>query len=488
MRWNGGLALAVGGSPRLGPSWSPRAVAPSNISNRWFLDDRILVVHGVQFDAADLTRLAKGRDPRHRLARICGPAQASRRSPPLYSGRQSAVGTHRPASVPDLNLSQSSLVASPGPGGARRRSLESATIMVPARWAEADFYDRSRQADCLIAVDVPRSIVSVEDHLLSGIDPGQVDGEHDRIMSAVLSEVGPLTRVQVKHARDAFVSQDLIDRQWKQLSFTAPPDFSRAVAEYDGFLEILMTSGAEIVSLPRDERVTLDSIYTRDASIVCSRGSILGNMGKPQRATEPAVQEYAFRCSGWPIAGQINAPGHLEGGDVVWLDEGVRPWLGLPDRCRGIHQLQCARAIDRRVPDRPAPHCGPGDAMHLMSLVSPVDKDLAVVYSRLLPVPFQSSSSGGASSWSKCRTKSSRRWGECARAAARCVALKAMPDACPARARRSGRPRIRGQGDQPERRRWPDVSYAPSIAFGLVGSKMAAMLVAAFAEAMAAHS
>jgi N-dimethylarginine dimethylaminohydrolase len=216
--------------------------------------------------------------------------------------------------------------------------------------------------------------------------------EHDRIMSAVLSEVGPLTRVQVKHARDAFVSQDLIDRQWKQLSFTAPPDFSRAVAEYDGFLEILMTSGAEIVSLPRDERVTLDSIYTRDASIVCSRGSILGNMGKPQRATEPAVQEYAFRCSGWPIAGQINAPGHLEGGDVVWLDERVMAvgW-GYRTDAAGIHQLQVLleQSIDEFL-IVPLPHWGgPGDVMHLMSLVSPVDKDLAVVYSRLLPVPFR---------------------------------------------------------------------------------------------------
>ena len=39
------------------------------------------------------------------------------------------------------------------------------------------------------------------------------------------------------------------------------------------------------------------------------------------------------------------------------------------------------------VEDRTVPW-GPGDVMHLMSLVSPLDRDLAVVYSRLLPVPF----------------------------------------------------------------------------------------------------
>ena len=60
-------------------------------------------------------------------------------------------------------------------------------------------------------------------------------------MSTDLSEVGRLTRVLVKHAREAFVSQDVIDRQWKALNFTAPPDFSRALDEYDAFLEIIRT-------------------------------------------------------------------------------------------------------------------------------------------------------------------------------------------------------------------------------------------------------
>ena len=38
----------------------------------------------------------------------------------------------------------------------------------------------------------------------------------------------------------------------------------------------------------------------------------------------------------------------------------------------------------------PLPHWrGAGDVLHLMSLISPVDRDLAVVYSPLLPVPFR---------------------------------------------------------------------------------------------------
>ena len=38
----------------------------------------------------------------------------------------------------------------------------------------------------------------------------------------------------------------------------------------------------------------------------------------------------------------------------------------------------------------PLPHWqGPGDVFHLMSILSPVDDDLAVVYSPLMPVPFR---------------------------------------------------------------------------------------------------
>jgi N-dimethylarginine dimethylaminohydrolase len=45
--------------------------------------------------------------------------------------------------------------------------------------------------------------------------------------------------------------------------------------------------------------------------------------------------------------------------------------------------------VDRVVPV-PLPHWhGPEDVFHLMSMYSPVDHDLAVVYSPLLPVPFR---------------------------------------------------------------------------------------------------
>jgi N-dimethylarginine dimethylaminohydrolase len=208
----------------------------------------------------------------------------------------------------------------------------------------------------------------------------------------MLSETGRLARVLVKHAREAFVGTATIAAQWQALRFASPPDFRRAVAEYDRFLGALEAAGAAIEFLPRDDETTLDSIYVRDASIVAPRGAILCRMGKPQRATEPAAHERALRALGCPIAGRIEHPGTLEGGDTVWLDDATLVvGQGYRTNAAGIAQLIRLVGDGVEVIKVELPHWrGPGDVMHLMSLVSPVDRDLAVVYSPLLPVPFRS--------------------------------------------------------------------------------------------------
>ena len=134
-------------------------------------------------------------------------------------------------------------------------------------------------------------------------------------------EVGRLRRVVVKHARTAFADPDEIARDWKPLNFTAPPDCASAVDEYDNFLGILQSQGAEVLSLPADPATTLDAIYARDASLVTPNGVVLCHMGKPERRTEPRAQQRAFENWGVRIAGTIEPPGTIEGGDVVWFDE-----------------------------------------------------------------------------------------------------------------------------------------------------------------------
>ena len=207
-----------------------------------------------------------------------------------------------------------------------------------------------------------------------------------------LAETGRLERVLVKRPREAFLSDDTIAAQWESLNFSAAPRLARAIEEYDAFLAILERAGARLEFLPADDHTNLDSIYARDASVVCAHGVILGRMGKRLRAGEPAAQRAAFRRMAVPIVGEITEPGYLEGGDVVWLDERtIAVGRGYRTNEEGILQLRSmlADSIDEMIVV-PLPHWrGPGDVLHLMSLLSPVDRDLAVVYSPLLPVPFR---------------------------------------------------------------------------------------------------
>src|SRR5262245_1667659 len=195
-------------------------------------------------------------------------------------------------------------------------------------------------------------------------------------MTPVLSEVDRLTHVAVKHPRDAFIDRATIAHQWEDLRFTAPPDLDRAIREHDLFVAALSAAGAQVHLLPRDDSTTLDSIYVRDATIVCERGLILCRMGKSQRGQEPAAQERACVTGHLPaaICGRIEAPGRLEGGDVVWLDpRTLVVGRGYRTNADGIRQLRSILGSSVDVVEVPLPHWhGEHDVMHLMSLISPI--------------------------------------------------------------------------------------------------------------------
>lgn len=201
-------------------------------------------------------------------------------------------------------------------------------------------------------------------------------------------EVGRLRAVLVKHARDAFAGDEQIDAQWRALNYVGRPHRQRAVAEYDRFMELLRDHGVAIQFLPRDDTVGLDSIYTRDSSVLCEKGAILCNMGKAARRTEPAVLEPALRAAGVPAAGAITGAGRLEGGDAAWIDERTLV-VGRSGRTNheGIRQLArlLKGCLDELIVVELPAWRGAGDVFHLMSILSPVDRDLAVVYSPLMP-------------------------------------------------------------------------------------------------------
>ena len=205
-------------------------------------------------------------------------------------------------------------------------------------------------------------------------------------------ETGPIRALLLKHPRQAWIDAARVRDEWRPLAYAAEPDLGRACAEYDALVEILRPWAGEIRILPEDARTGLDSIYVRDAACDGPRGIVLCRMGKEARRGEPAAVGAFCRQAGWPVAGEITAPGTLEGGDVAWLGPKTGAvGHGYRTNAEGIRQFRELLAPDGvEVVEVPLPHWdGPGDVLHLMSMLSPVDERKLLVYSRLLPVPFR---------------------------------------------------------------------------------------------------
>ncbi len=155
--------------------------------------------------------------------------------------------------------------------------------------------------------------------------------------------------------------------------------------EHDAFVAVLAGLGTRVHRL-ETELDSPDLVYTFDPLLVTDRGAIPLRPGKPNRAGEPGVLEAWTLGRGIPTAGRIEAPGTVEGGDTFWL----RPDLFCIGRTlrtndAGARQLAALVGGDVRIFDVPY-WKGPAELIHLMSVISPVADDLAVVYLPLLPV------------------------------------------------------------------------------------------------------
>lgn len=206
------------------------------------------------------------------------------------------------------------------------------------------------------------------------------------------SETGKLQSLFIKKVEQAFISEAHINEHWQELNFLSKPDLNNSSEEFTAFEAVLKEQGAQLLYLPQDATVNMDSIYCRDAAIATNKGMIICNMGKAARMQEPAAEKKAFEANGIPVLGTITAPGTLEGGDVAWLDENTLA-VGHTYRSNeeGIRQLTALlQPLGVEVITVPLPHYkGPSDVFHLMSILSPVDVNLAVVYSPLMPIAFR---------------------------------------------------------------------------------------------------
>lgn len=206
------------------------------------------------------------------------------------------------------------------------------------------------------------------------------------------SEFGKLRTVFLKSAKNAFVSDIQLSEQWRELNYLSRPDYDAAIDEYKEFENCLINADIGLQFFPNNPNTSIDSIYCRDASIATDFGMIICNMGKAGRRNEPDAQAQVFKDHDIPILGVIESPGTVEGGDVAWLDpETLAVGLSYRTNQSGIDQLKAflkPKGIEIVVADLPH-YKGVNDVFHLMSILSPVDKDLAVVYSPLMPIRFR---------------------------------------------------------------------------------------------------
>jgi N-dimethylarginine dimethylaminohydrolase len=206
------------------------------------------------------------------------------------------------------------------------------------------------------------------------------------------SEIGKIRSVFIKRAADAFESEEKVAHDWGNLNFLEPPSFEQSLAQYQAFESLVLGVASEVRLFAKDSEVTIDSIYCRDSSIATDRGIILCRMGKPARAGEPHAVKKVYEAHGMEIFGEISGGGTLEGGDVVWLDQQTLA-VGLTYRSNieGINQLKLL--LDplgvTLIPVHLPHYRGPSDVFHLMSILSPLDKDLALIYSPLMPIAFR---------------------------------------------------------------------------------------------------
>ncbi len=200
------------------------------------------------------------------------------------------------------------------------------------------------------------------------------------------SMVAPLRRVLVR-APAAPVSGE----EFAAFGYPHPVDRERARREHEAFVSLLEDAGAEVVLDGPDAAGLLDAIFAYDPSLIIDAGAVLLRPGKALRLPEVELAERSYESLGIPNVGRIEAPGTVEGGDTLWLDERtLAVGRGYRTNDEGIRQLRALlqpQGIEVLTVDLPHGR-GPAECLHLMSFISPVAERVAVVYLPLMSVPF----------------------------------------------------------------------------------------------------
>ena len=203
------------------------------------------------------------------------------------------------------------------------------------------------------------------------------------------SMVAPLRRVLLAPPQNANWNSPPHTAQWPALRYLHPPDFTLAHQQHNELRRILEASAVEILELPTRAAFSLDAIYAHDASFMTDHGAIILRMGKTARLDEPRAHAEFYHRHGIPILGEITAPGTMEAGDMVWLDERTL-LIGRGYRTNAVAITQVRQLLapfQIEVIAAPLPHgAGPEYCLHLMSLMSMLEDRTMLVDSAWLAV------------------------------------------------------------------------------------------------------
>jgi len=195
------------------------------------------------------------------------------------------------------------------------------------------------------------------------------------------SMTAPLRRVLVVAPRPEEAAR------WREAGWRAAPDPARLAAEHERFRAELRSAGIEVVVSETSAESGLDGVYPYDPALVTRDGAVLLRPGKDSRLNEVEPLGQALNQAGVPTAARIEPPATMDGGDTCWLDERtLLVGLGYRTNEAGAAALRAALPdVDVIAYDLPH-HRGRAELLHLMSIISPLADDLAVVYLPLLPV------------------------------------------------------------------------------------------------------
>jgi len=194
--------------------------------------------------------------------------------------------------------------------------------------------------------------------------------------------VGPLKRVMVcSPAAAGWNSPDHLSH-WTALGFHHAPDFAEAQTQHIVLCRELEEAGAELIDLPSGADLSLDAVYTHDASLATDFGLIVMRPGKTNRVPEGRHHRAFAEQLEIPTLGEITSPGTTEAGDMVWLDsKTLLIGHGYRTNAAGIAQMKNILAAKNvEVLSAPLPYGpGPSACLHLMSLISLLDEKTALV-------------------------------------------------------------------------------------------------------------